>query len=276
MRIGPKAVHSPPSLLRNHRSFPLFAWQGAQTQMGFRRRAWPVASNDMAELAWSTEIAARLHHRVEAAGPQRRELRQGLVDERQIRVDFRGAMELCQARQASLRQHPCDGVTVHSQLFGDRSDPPVFGVVIAQDLRLDVRGNGHGEVLFDCSTDLGSAAESHGEQTADSHGRSDGSAIAVGRLPLARILPPWPLPGPLATDHPIDPVWNPDASHYFCAPDGGVIVPHDWRGRDGSSDSGDWRRVRVAAWFQSAAFRAVQVAAIAMAADQYLHPATLA
>src|SRR5450631_1165637 len=49
-------------------------------------------------------------------------------------------MELCQARQASRRQHPCDGVPVHAQLFGDRSDPPVFGVVIAQDLRLNVRG----------------------------------------------------------------------------------------------------------------------------------------
>jgi hypothetical protein len=45
----------------------LFTRQGAQTQIGFRRRARPVTSNNMAELTRSTLIAARLHHRVETA-----------------------------------------------------------------------------------------------------------------------------------------------------------------------------------------------------------------
>jgi hypothetical protein len=42
----------------------------------------------------------------------------------------------------------------------------------------------------------------------------------------------------------IDPLRNPDASRYFCAPGGGVLAPHDWCGRYGSSGNGD--RLRVA------------------------------
>jgi len=45
-------------------------------------------------------------------------------------------------------------------------------------------GDGHGDVLLDRSTGLGSAAESRGEQAVDSDGRSDDSAIA-GRLALS-------------------------------------------------------------------------------------------
>ena len=81
------------------------------------------------------------------------------------------------------------------QLLGNRSDPPAFSVVIAQDLHLDVRGNGHDDVLFDYSRDLGSAAESRGASAADSDGRSDGSAIVAGRLrpcrDVALILARW-------------------------------------------------------------------------------------
>ena len=158
----------------------LFARQGTQTQISFRRRPWPVTSNDMAELALPTAIAALLHHHEQAARPQRRELRQGLVDEWQIRMNFRGAVQLRKTRQAGLSQHPGDGVAVNAQLFGDGSDPPAFSVVIAQDLRLDVWGNGHADVLFDCSTGLGCVARSCGGQTADSKGRSNGSATAAG------------------------------------------------------------------------------------------------
>ena len=158
----------------------LFARQGTQTQISFRRRPWSVTSNDMAELALPTAIAALLHHHVQTACPQGRELRQGLVNEWQIRVDFRGAAQPLDARQAGLGQHPGDRVTVHAQLLGNSSDPPAFSMVIAQDLRLDVRGDGHGDVLFDYSTGCGCVAGSCGEQTADSDGRSNDSAIAVG------------------------------------------------------------------------------------------------
>jgi hypothetical protein len=100
-------------------------------------------------------------------------------------------------------------------------------MVIAQDLRLDVRGNGHGDVLLDRSTGLGSAAKSGGEQAVDSDGRSDDSAIVAGSLCPSTIAPSRPLPGPQSADHPIEPGVNPDASRYFCAPGGGVIAPHD-------------------------------------------------
>src|ERR1700682_1161431 len=91
------------------------------------------------------------------------------------------------------------------------------------------------DVLFDGSTDLGSAAESRDEQTADSDNRSDGNAIAGCWLCPSTIFWPWPLPDPRGADHPCDPMVNPDASRYFCASGSGVIVARDWRGRARSS-----------------------------------------
>ena len=73
------------------------------------------------------------------------------------------------------------------------------------------------------------------------------AAMAVPSWPAGsapRRFPPSPLPDPRATDHRSDPVRNPDASRYFCAPGGGVLAPHDWCGRDGCSGNGD--RLRVA------------------------------
>jgi hypothetical protein len=84
-----------------------------------------------------------------------------------------------QAQMLGVRFHPEKGVRVHAQLHRDRSDPPAFSVVRAQGLHLDVRRNRHGEVLFESSTDLGSAAESRGAQAANNDGRSGGSAIAA-------------------------------------------------------------------------------------------------
>jgi hypothetical protein len=205
----------------------LFAGQRAQAQIGFRRRPWSVASDDMAELAWSAAIATFLHHRVQTAGGQRREPGQGLVDERQIRIEFRRAVRRSEARQTSLGQNPGDRVAVDAQLLGDRPNAPFFDVVIAQDLRLEVRGNGHGEVLFGCSKDLGCAARSRGEQVPDNVGRNDGNAIAAGWICPSAIVPSRRPPGPRTTDHPFDPAGNPDASRYFCAPGNDVPAPHD-------------------------------------------------
>jgi hypothetical protein len=83
------------------------------------------------------------------------------------------------------------------------------------------------DVLFDWATNLGSAAENRGARAVNSDGRNDGSAIAVGwSCPALNVLP-WPLPGLRVGDHRIGPVRNPDASRYFCAPDSGVLAPHD-------------------------------------------------
>ena len=118
-------------------------------------------------------------------------------------------------RQAGLGQDPGYGGVMHPQLLGDRADRPFLNMVIAQDLRLELRGNGHDDVLFAGSKDLGSVAESRGAQTPNKDGDKDGRAIGVGpRVPLAS--PSLPrcrtaLPG-------VGPVVNPDASLYFFAP----------------------------------------------------------
>jgi hypothetical protein len=48
---------------------------------------------------------------------------------------------------ASLSHHTRHGGVMHPQLGGDGADRPLLGVVIAQDLRLEFRGNGHVRVL---------------------------------------------------------------------------------------------------------------------------------
>ena len=44
----------------------LLAGQGAQTQIGLRRRARPVTSDEVAEVAGAAAVAALAHHRVAA------------------------------------------------------------------------------------------------------------------------------------------------------------------------------------------------------------------
>lgn len=166
----------------------LFAGQTAQTQKGFRWRPWPVAGDNMAELAWPTAVTSILNHCEQTAGGQRREFGQGFVDERQIWVDFRWPVRLADSRQAGLRQHAGNGVGMDAQLPGNCPNPPFFNVVKAQNLRLDFRGNGHCDALSCCSWDPGGSAGSHGGQTPDRGGRNNGSAIAAGH------------PGPSSSD----------------------------------------------------------------------------
>src|SRR5450755_551725 len=135
----------------------LLPGQRAQAQIGLRFRTWPMAGDDGAETTWPSAIAAFPRHRVQAAGGQRRELGQHLADERQIGVDLQWPLRRPDAWQAGLGQYPGDGFGVHAQLPGDRSDAPLFDVVIAQDLRLKIRRNSHDRVLFVCSDGPGAA-----------------------------------------------------------------------------------------------------------------------
>jgi hypothetical protein len=73
------------------------------------------------------------------AGGQRRERLQGVVKKGQIRVDPGRPRRPPDAGQAGLGQHPGNGVVVHAQLLGDGSDTPLLNVVIAQDLRLELK-----------------------------------------------------------------------------------------------------------------------------------------
>jgi hypothetical protein len=125
----------------------LFAGQAAQAQIGLGLRAGPVTGDDMAEVAGAAAVAALPDHGVQTAGGQRRERLQGLVKEGQIRVDPGRPRRPPDARQAGLGQHPGNSVVVHVQLPGDGPDEPLLNVVIAQDLRLEIRGDGHEQVL---------------------------------------------------------------------------------------------------------------------------------
>jgi hypothetical protein len=117
---------------------------------------------------------------------------------------------------------------MHAQLPGDRSDAPLFDVVIAQDLRLELRWNCHDRVLFACS-DGPDAAGSLAEHVLHSDDHNTGSPIpacveAVGCPWTIALRPPPPDPWP--AQHPIDAGVNRDASLYFAAPGSGAPAPH--------------------------------------------------
>jgi hypothetical protein len=149
------------------------------------------------------------------------------LDEEQIRINFGRARGRADAWQAGLCQHPGDRVTVNMHLPGDRADAPLFGMVITQDLRLDVRGDGHGGILSGWSRNPGGVAERCVGQTPGSGDRSDGNAIAADRSCPPMLIPSRPPPGSLPTDHPFDPEVNPDASRYFFALGSAGLAPHD-------------------------------------------------
>jgi len=237
--------HQGPARPANHQmaevgpvAWRLFPGQRAQAQIGRRGRAWPVAGDDGAEPAGSAAIAAFARHRVEPAGGQSREPGQHRADERQRGVDLQWPRRP-DARQASLGQHPGNGFGMPAQLPGDRADAPLFDVVVAQDLRLQVRGNSHGWVLCVGFEGPG-AAENLAAQALNSAGHNTGNAIADGvqaadcrAAMVARPPPPEPRPA----QHPIDAGVNRDASRYFAAPGSGASAPHVSPGRDGSPGS---------------------------------------
>src|SRR6202162_1846982 len=70
----------------------------------FRPRS--QACDEMPKVMGAPAVTTLIHHRVEPAGGQHRELLQGLVDEGQIRIDPRRAWPQSDPRQAGLGEHP--------------------------------------------------------------------------------------------------------------------------------------------------------------------------
>lgn len=132
-----------------------------------------------------------------------------------------------------------DGFGMHAQLSGDRSDAPLFDMVIAQDPRLEFSWNGHDRVLFVGFGGPG-VAGSLGAHGLNSDGHNAGSTIAAraqaAGCPTAIVARPPP-PDPWPAQHPIDAGVNRDASLYFAAPDSGAIAPRVSFGHDGSPGS---------------------------------------
>ena len=122
----------------------LFAGQAAQPQIRLRRAARPMLGNEVAEVIGAAAIAALAHHREQAAGGQGRELLQRLADQRQIGVDLRRPRRRADPGQPACASTRLHHAVVDVQLPGDGADRPLLGVIVAQDLRLDVRRRHHG------------------------------------------------------------------------------------------------------------------------------------
>ena len=125
----------------------LLARQAAQAQIRLGRPRRAMAGDEVTEVLRATTVAALAHHGEETAGGERGEFLQRLAQERQVRINQRAARWRPGSGQAGLGQHPHHGGMVHMQLAGDGADAPFLDVIIAQDLRLQLRRDGHGVLL---------------------------------------------------------------------------------------------------------------------------------
>ena len=209
---------------------PLFAREAEQTQIGFGLRTRPITGDEVAEVIGAARIAAFARHPIQTAGRQRRECLQRLTDEWQIGVDRRFAWGP-NPRQTGLRQHAPHHVVMHVQLTGDRADGPLLGVIIAQDLRLDIRWRHHGRVPSACVAarrdDRRGGAKIPGGRDRDSAGRTSGSARSVAGVRHPRSLRRSRSSASRTTENHREAVGvNPDASRFCIAPGIGARARH--------------------------------------------------
>ena len=115
----------------------LFAWQRAQTQIGFPCRSRAQPSDDGTEVIGGARITTLAHHLVEAARAQGGELRQRLDDKGQVGLNHGGPYRLLRHRHPGRCEYTADGRVMHAQLGGDSADRPVLGVIEAQDLSFE-------------------------------------------------------------------------------------------------------------------------------------------
>jgi hypothetical protein len=122
----------------------LLARQRAQAQVGLSGRAWAHAGDEQAEVRAGADIASLGHHRVQPCGGERGELLERGQDEGPVRIDPARTQRRGVHRRAVAGEHAPHGVAVHVQLPRDGPHAPLLHHVQAQDLRHQVRGNGHG------------------------------------------------------------------------------------------------------------------------------------
>jgi hypothetical protein len=146
-----------------------------------------------------------------ADGKVAEERLQGLADEGQIGIGFRRPWRLSMARQTGLGQDPGHSLVMKMQLAGDRSGAPLLDMVVAQDLCLGIRGDGHCRLLScsvePCFDEPGGGAVSPSERNPGSSGCTDSNAklsaaafLPVDRHPVGSVL--RPLPGSQQSSHP--------------------------------------------------------------------------
>ena len=223
----------------------------------------------------AADITALARHRVQTAGGQGGEALQGLTDERQIGVDLGGSRRGPEAGQTRLRQHPADHVVVDVQLPRDGPHSPFFGVVIAQDLGLDVRRCDHVRNPFGRVAAGGGCGGSEIPDGRDrrSGARTNGSAGSLAqadpRGKLGRSRPPasW-----AAANHRSAVGGNRDASLSFAAPGSGPSARHGRAAPDGCPGIAARPHAGCDAGRPGAVSGAVDLAAVAIATDQRLGP----
>jgi hypothetical protein len=188
-------------------------------------------------------IAALAHHREQAAGGQHRELLQRLADQRQIRVNLRRPRRGADPGQPSLRQHTAHHAVVNMQLAGNGADGPFLGVVVAQDLHLDVRRRHHGVRspsgrVQHGREDAGGGAETLAEGAAGSSDRTNGSAEPIQAASQQGMRCRMGSSSrAAAAEHPPAVGVNRDASLFHVGPGSGSSGRHARAGHEGSLDS---------------------------------------
>lgn len=111
----------------------LFARQRPQPQVRLGCGPWPIQADQMPEVIRAALVSALAHHGMQPAGREVGEFGQGLPDERQIRVDHRGAQLRAMPGLSSLRQHTTHGRVMQVELARDGAAAPLLDVIQAQD-----------------------------------------------------------------------------------------------------------------------------------------------
>ena len=221
----------------------LLARQAAQPQIGLGRTARPVQGNEVAEVIGAAAIAALVRHREQAAGGQASGISPASRGSTAGRGRSAMAAVCADPGQPGLRQHPAHHAVVHVQLAGDGAGGPLLGVIVAQDLRFDVRRRHHGVRAPSGGVqggrdDAGGGAGTPGGAAAGRSGRTSGSADrAAGAGRPGRRRRVWPSSRPAAADHRRPVRVNRDASLSLVAPASGPSGRHACGGHDGSPGS---------------------------------------
>jgi len=208
---------------------PLLTRKGAQAQVGLSARTRSVQADEVAKVIWATAVTTLLHHPVQAAGGEAGELLQRLADEGQVDVNLRGALHRPDPGQTGLRQDAAHRATMHVQLSGDGPDAPLLDVVVAQDMRFELRGNGHGSFLFgqvDRRCEELDGAGGRCEQTRNTDGRKSGRPASIAPLAGPSMMRPPGSSSSRPVDHRRPGRVNPDASRYSVERDNGGTVRH--------------------------------------------------
>jgi len=139
----------------------LLARQRTQPQVRLGCGSWPIQADQMPEVIRAALVSALARHGMQPAGREVGEFGQGLPDERQIRVDHRGAQLRPMPRQSSLRQHATHGRMMQVELARDGAAAPFLDVIQAQDPGLQFSGDGHEHAPWSVGWIEGRPATSH-------------------------------------------------------------------------------------------------------------------